>query len=367
MASEIGAGVEVIRRPGSFGLKLPCGVCHKNLEFLFNKNYPPNVLRKKLQQRGWNVGRNLVCPSCVKLRPNAQKRTLMTGTSMGNVTGPDAAPVKLPAPQPQPTAAAPAPVQQEQEQVASKPVTRSLQDLGDLLRQNAENAPVQAEPKAPALPVPTPAPAKPDVAQPAAPQPVAVPPVPTTPAVPAAPPTPTTPPTPQQHRAAMELLEQHFNGATGKWLTPGYNDAKVAAASGANQPYVTELRLTWFGPEASNPEAEILLDELAQLSTQQQRLERQYAQAAQAAKQEARQGREEVDQFRKDSEAQAAKMQAVVEQYVRESTAAVGLLREAAEQRQQQATTALQDLRGRIDALNTTLTQAQQRLRQLTQ
>lgn len=232
---EVGGGVRIGPHIAGYAvtLLLPCSVCHQNKEFPTKEKLPPPVYAKKLRTKGWHIGKHLVCPSCVKTRPNA---------------------VRTPQPIPQP-----APVTKVQDlssldQLFATPKEEKraptkaelLGSLSGLFNSPAVKPPVQPTEvaKTSSLPVPAAKPAAAKAAR-AVPAPQQQP-LSEEPAASSAVPAPTAGLTKVQRSAVMLALEAHFHPDTGSW-SGGYSDAKVARETEVAVNEVVALRREWFG------------------------------------------------------------------------------------------------------------------------
>lgn len=232
---EVGGGVRL--GPPIQGravtLLLPCSVCHQTKEFHSKEKLPPPVHAKKLKDRGWKIGKHLVCPSCVKTRPNA---------------------VKSPQPIPQPERVTKVQDLSSLDQLfASAPVedkTPTKTELLDSLSAIFNPAPVNLPPEKTVpleqcnAPPPDKSPVSPR-AKKALPETAGKP-------APSAEPKPEEL-TQEQRGAVMLALEQYFKTDTGTYHR-GYSDSAVAQQNKVPVEQVVALRRQWFGELQVSPE-----------------------------------------------------------------------------------------------------------------
>lgn len=238
VAHHIGHGVSVSKVESGYAVNLPCEVCSQSFEYRISKRYPPEIIRKKLRNSQWRVDNHLVCPHCVKTRPNGlgKRGRLLQATSLRTTTAPS-------------TEEAVRAVQQaslpalEILPPAGEPMQKlsSLKDLSTLL------APTSATPAAKPAALPLKAE---EVAAP--PHPESVPEV-----------------TPQGHRKTMALLEEYFDDSARRYradkLGNLYNDARIAQEAAVPLAHVEDQRRRYFGELGVPPEVEKLSVELAEV------------------------------------------------------------------------------------------------------
>lgn len=271
LRKEIRNTIDLRTEPGKQILILPCeGDCGRVIEFEMTSNFPPEIVRKKLNNKGWDIGRKLICPGCKLRHPHGQKRIIYGAPDK------DELPPPLPGTSTSRTALAHALAQTPIVVEAEVELAKSLETQVEVWKtkrqsERKQGDKVTAGPRKKETRVLVPQKPKPPPREPT-PGPTPQLHLKTTEqkeeAMPPANPEAASEEMRKAHRAVMGALEDCFDEDSGRWRKPEYSDKYIADQTKASEDYVRQQRELYFGKLKEPEELQLVREKLVKIETQ---------------------------------------------------------------------------------------------------